>query len=221
MVTGRRRTAAVSQGQDGDRGAARLAGGGAHARQLRAEADSGGGEGRGSAAGWLASLGCVLGQRLLSLGEAMEGVDCGDEEMLEHDLRAQLLAAAHSLSLSSLSDAALSLSLSRRRCRGRAAGVALLATRCDLATHIRTILPYAALAGVVSLVFGDLAVGLGLYGRPPRSPPVLPPSSPRFKLVVGRKADEVERARRADGGREVYARALRRRRYFISTRCCS
>ena len=37
----------------------------------------------GSAAGWLASLGCVLGQRLLSLGEAMEAWTAGTREVLE------------------------------------------------------------------------------------------------------------------------------------------
>ena len=37
----------------------------------------------GSAAGWLASLGCVLGQRLLSLGEAMEAWTAGTKEVLE------------------------------------------------------------------------------------------------------------------------------------------
>jgi len=37
-----------------------------------------------------------------------------------------------------------------------------LATRCGLAEHVRTIIPYTALAGAVALVCGDLAVGLGL-----------------------------------------------------------
>jgi len=40
----------------------------------------------------------------------------------------------------------------------------VLATRCALPTHISTCLGYTALVAVVSLVFGDLAVGLGLYG---------------------------------------------------------
>lgn len=40
----------------------------------------------------------------------------------------------------------------------------VLATRCDLSTHVRTALLYSATAGIISLVLGDLAVGLGLYG---------------------------------------------------------
>ena len=50
---------------------------------------------------------------------------------------------------------------------------------------------YAALAGVVSLVFGDLAVGLGLYG-PTAALAACAAVLATFKLVVGRKADEVE-----------------------------
>lgn len=38
-----------------------------------------------------------------------------------------------------------------------------MASSCDHIDHVRTQLPYALLVGVVSLVFGDLAVGLGVY----------------------------------------------------------
>jgi Na+/H+ antiporter NhaC len=37
-----------------------------------------------------------------------------------------------------------------------------LATRVPLATHVRTLFPYAGLVGIVSLIFGDLACGLGV-----------------------------------------------------------
>lgn len=40
----------------------------------------------------------------------------------------------------------------------------VLATRCSLTQHVGTIIGYTAFIGAVSLVFGDLAVGLGLYG---------------------------------------------------------
>ena len=40
----------------------------------------------------------------------------------------------------------------------------VLATRCSLPTHIGTVFGYTALVGAVAVLFGDLAVGLGLYG---------------------------------------------------------
>ena len=43
----------------------------------------------------------------------------------------------------------------------------VLATRCTVADHIATCIGYTALVGAISLVFGDLAVGLGLYGALP------------------------------------------------------
>ena len=42
--------------------------------------------------------------------------------------------------------------------------LAVLATKCNLATHVRTAITYCGVVGAVSLLFGDLAVGLGLYG---------------------------------------------------------
>ncbi len=41
-----------------------------------------------------------------------------------------------------------------------------MASSCDHVDHVRTQLPYAAAVGGVSLVFGELATGLGLYGAP-------------------------------------------------------
>ena len=38
-----------------------------------------------------------------------------------------------------------------------------MACGCDVMTHVRTQMPYAVTAAVVALVFGDMAVGLGLY----------------------------------------------------------
>jgi len=38
-----------------------------------------------------------------------------------------------------------------------------MASACDHADHVRTQLPYALVVGLVSMVFGDLATGLGLY----------------------------------------------------------
>jgi Na+/H+ antiporter NhaC len=38
-----------------------------------------------------------------------------------------------------------------------------MASSCDHVDHVRTQLPYALAVGLVSLVFGDLATGLGLY----------------------------------------------------------
>ena len=214
----------------------------------------------GSAAGWLASLGCVLGQRLLSLGEAMEAWTAGTKEVLEPVFvlllawalgaviadvgTAEFLASALQGGLPAWSLPALisvicfAISFAcgssfgtcgivfplvgplawqlsggdmgfLHQCFGAIFGAStfgnicspisdtsiltVLATRCDLATHIRTILPYAALAGVVSLVFGDLAVGLGLYG-PTAALAACAAVLATFKLVVGRKADEVEAA---------------------------
>ena len=40
----------------------------------------------------------------------------------------------------------------------------VLATRCGLADHVRTTIVYTGVVGLVSLVFGDIAVGLGIYG---------------------------------------------------------
>ena len=40
----------------------------------------------------------------------------------------------------------------------------MLATRCSLPTHVGSVIGYTAIVGAVSLLFGDLAVGLGLYG---------------------------------------------------------
>lgn len=40
----------------------------------------------------------------------------------------------------------------------------VLATRCSLTKHVGTVIGYTALVGAISLIFGDLAVGLGLYG---------------------------------------------------------
>ena len=212
----------------------------------------------GSAAGWLASLGCVLGQRLLSLGEAMEAWTAGTKEVLEPVFvlllawalgaviadvgTAEFLASALQGGLPAWSLPALisvicfAISFAcgssfgtcgivfplvgplawqlsggdmgfLHQCFGAIFGAStfgnicspisdtsiltVLATRCDLATHIRTILPYAALAGVVSLVFGDLAVGLGLYG-PTAALAACAAVLATFKLVVGRKADEVD-----------------------------
>jgi len=45
--------------------------------------------------------------------------------------------------------------------------LASLATRCPIDFHVQTCLPYVGLAGFVALVFGDLAVGLGLYSALP------------------------------------------------------
>ena len=43
----------------------------------------------------------------------------------------------------------------------------VLATRCSLPVHIATCIGYTAIVALVALVFGDLAVGLGLYGAVP------------------------------------------------------
>ena len=43
----------------------------------------------------------------------------------------------------------------------------VLATRCSLPVHIGTAIGYTAIVGLVALIFGDLAVGLGLYGPLP------------------------------------------------------
>ena len=40
----------------------------------------------------------------------------------------------------------------------------VLATRCELPTHIGTCIGYTAIVGLVALLFGDLAVGIGVYG---------------------------------------------------------
>ena len=40
----------------------------------------------------------------------------------------------------------------------------VLATKCNLATHVRTAAFYTAFIGAVSIIFGDLAVALGIYG---------------------------------------------------------
>ena len=39
-----------------------------------------------------------------------------------------------------------------------------LATRCGLTQHVRTTVPYTAVAGLVAVVCGDLAVGAGICG---------------------------------------------------------
>lgn len=41
-----------------------------------------------------------------------------------------------------------------------------MASSCDHVDHVRTQLPYALVVGGISLVFGELATGLGLYGAP-------------------------------------------------------
>jgi Na+/H+ antiporter NhaC len=38
-----------------------------------------------------------------------------------------------------------------------------MASSCDHVDHVRTQLPYALAVGLVGLVFGELATGLGLY----------------------------------------------------------
>ncbi|MFW5920989.1 MAG: Na+/H+ antiporter NhaC family protein, partial [Polyangiales bacterium] len=38
-----------------------------------------------------------------------------------------------------------------------------LAASCDHIDHVRTQLPYALFVGIVSLVFGEIGAGLGLY----------------------------------------------------------
>ena len=43
----------------------------------------------------------------------------------------------------------------------------VLATRCSLTAHIATAIGYTTIVALVALVFGDLAVGLGLYGPIP------------------------------------------------------
>jgi len=40
----------------------------------------------------------------------------------------------------------------------------VLSTRCALATHVRSAVAYCGVVGAISLIFGDVAVGLGLYG---------------------------------------------------------
>ena len=41
-----------------------------------------------------------------------------------------------------------------------------MASSCDHVDHVRTQLPYALVAGLVSLVVGELATGMGLFGAP-------------------------------------------------------
>ena len=65
----------------------------------------------------------------------------------------------------------------------------VLATRCSLPLHISTLLPYTCLVGAVSLVFGDLAVGLGLYG-PLAALGMCAAVLAAIKLAIGRPVEE-------------------------------
>ncbi|KAL1511864.1 hypothetical protein AB1Y20_005148 [Prymnesium parvum] len=185
----------------------------------------------GSAAGWLAAMGLVLWQKLLSLNEAMSAWTEGTKEVLEPTFvlllawglgaviqdvgTADFLAMALQSGLPAWSlPALISLlcyaisfacgssigtmgivfplvgplayrmgggsSAYVQQCFGAIMGgslfgnlcspisdttiLSVLATRCALATHVRTALAYCGVVGVVSLLFGDIAVGLGLYG---------------------------------------------------------
>lgn len=184
----------------------------------------------GSAAGWLASLGLCLSQRLLSVDEAMQAWVGGIKDVLEPTIvlllawalghviadvgTATFLARALQAGLPAWGLAALVSLLSYvisfacgssfgtmgilfplvgplalavgggdfafvHRCFGAVMGgsllgnvcspisdttiLASLATRTPVDAHVKMSTPYVALAGLVALVFGDLAVGLGAY----------------------------------------------------------
>jgi len=64
----------------------------------------------------------------------------------------------------------------------------VLATRCSLPLHIGTLLGYTCLVGAIALVFGDLAVGLGLYG-PLMAISVCTALMTAIKFIVGRPVE--------------------------------
>ena len=61
----------------------------------------------------------------------------------------------------------------------------VLATRCEITKHVGTVIGYCAVVGLVALIFGDLAVGLGLYG-PLAAVGVCAALLTAIKLLVGR-----------------------------------
>jgi len=69
----------------------------------------------------------------------------------------------------------------------------VLATRCSLPLHISTLLGYTCLVGAIALIFGDLAVGLGLYG-PLVALGVCGALMAVIKVVVGRPVDTTVKA---------------------------
>ena len=63
-----------------------------------------------------------------------------------------------------------------------------LATRCSLQLHISTVIGYTCLVALIALIFGDLAVGLGLYG-PLAALGVCTALMTAIKLLVGRPVE--------------------------------
>ena len=69
----------------------------------------------------------------------------------------------------------------------------VLATRCPLTTHVRTILGYTGIVGAIALLFGDLAVGLRLYS-PAAALGVCAALMAALKAALGRRPEQARAA---------------------------